>query len=475
MPPLATISELHSRFQSGFTCVEVVQQYLDAIKVSAHLNAFIEVFETESLQRAKQIDEKLQNGTAGKLAGVAIGIKDNICYKGYVASAASAYLKNFESLESATAVEKLEAEDAILIGRLNCDEFAMGSSNENSCYGPVKNAIDPAKVAGGSSGGSAVAVAAGLCHAALGSDTGGSVRQPASFNGVLGFKPSYGAVSRSGLIAYASSLDQIGVLANHPEDVELIFDVIAGQDPKDATSQTIFNEKNKQTEPSNLRFAYFKETIDHHSLKPEIKSSMLKTFAELKSAGHVVDPVAFNHQDYIVPTYYIIAMAEASSNLSRYDGIHFGYRTENPTDFIDTYTKSRSEAFGPEVTRRIMMGAFVLSEGYFDDYYQKACRIRELICQEAVKIFRNYDLILAPTAPGVAFDLGAKNDDPVQMYLEDIYTVFANLVGLPAISLPLGLDANGLPFGLQATAEKYHEKNLIGFSTYFLKKTTRLP
>ncbi len=380
-------------------------------------------------------------------------------------------LNNFESAISATAVERVEGEGAIIIGRLNCDEFAMGSSNENSIYGSAKNAVDSSRVAGGSSGGCAVAVAADLCEVAIGSDTGGSVRQPAAFNGVIGFKPTYGRISRNGLIAYASSLDQIGIIGKDLSQISEVFNVVKGEDELDST--TVAADSDETSLPEKFSIAFSPETIEHPALNPVIKAAINSSLQELKVSGQTVNPIRFEYLDYLVSTYYIIAMAEASSNLSRYDGMHYGHRSKNGSSLQEVYTKSRSEGFGDEVKRRIMMGTFVLSEGYYDDYYQKALKVRDLVCQESVKIFEEFDFIITPTTPDVAFKLEEKRDDPVELYLEDIYTVYANLAGLPAISLPLGKDENELPFGIQIMAAKNADEKLLQFSTYFLQKLGR--
>lgn len=431
---------------------ELVQYYLNRIELNKELNAFLEVFEEEALHKALLIDEKIKNGTAGKLAGMVIGLKDNIVYKNHKSSASSKILHNFESLFSATVVDRLLAEDAIIIGRLNCDEFAMGSSNENSAFGKTLNPLDKKRVPGGSSGASAAAVAADLCQLALGTDTGGSIRQPASFCGLVGFKPTYGRVSRWGAIAYASSFDQIGPIAKSYYDTALVMDVIAGPDEHDSTAiqnppHSFLNGLNTPTD--KLKIAYLKETIESDGLNSEIKIAVKQLIEKLKANGHTVEAVDFPNLDYLVPAYYVLTTAEASSNLSRYDGIHFGYRSNNATDLESTYKLSRSEGFGKEVKRRIMLGTFVLSSGYYDDYYSKAQKVRRLITEQTNAILSNYNAIITPTTPSVAFEFGKNSKDPVQMYLEDIYTVQANLVGCCAVSVPFGKNQEGLPYGLQ--------------------------
>ena len=458
------------------TCKALVSSYLERIEKNKHLNAFLEVWSDEALKRADVIDEKIKQGKAGKLAGMVIGIKDNICYKGHKVSASSKILEGFESLYSATVVERLLAEDAIIIGRCNCDEFAMGSSNEKSAFGKVLNPHDNNRVPGGSSGGSTVAVAADLCLAALGSDTGGSIRQPASFCGVVGFKPTYGRVSRYGLIAYASSFDQIGPLTHNIDDAARILEVMAGQDEYDSTATDkavpAYSAEYKKVDTKKLRIAYLKDCVEHTGLDPEIKTNIDKLIADLKKQGHVVDAVDFSLIDYAVPTYYVLTTAEASSNLSRFAGINYGYRSTKATDLESTYKKSRSEGFGKEVQRRIMLGTFVLSAGYYDAYYSRGQKVRRLFSEQTDAILKNYDLILLPSTPSTAFKFGENDLDPVKMYLEDIFTVPANITGLPAISLPLGKHSNGLPFGIQLMGRRHDELTLLAFSSALMNSAS---
>ncbi|RYY19464.1 MAG: Asp-tRNA(Asn)/Glu-tRNA(Gln) amidotransferase subunit GatA, partial [Sphingobacteriaceae bacterium] len=401
--------------------------YLDRINQHQNLNAFNEVFADEALHNASFIDKKLEQGTAGRLAGMVICIKDNICYKGHEVTASSKILQGFTSVFSATVIERLLAEDVIIIGRTNCDEFAMGGSNETSCYGPVKNFSNIKRVSGGSSGGSAVAVQADLCLAALGTDTGGSVRQPASFCGVIGLKPTYGRVSRHGIIAYASSFDQVGPITKSIEDAALLMEIMAGSDDYDSTAAQ--NPVPKYTSsPKNTAkrsIAYIQEILESNGVDQEIKNLMQTKIRALQANGHVVKPVSFAYLDYVVPTYYVLTAAEASSNLSRFDGVHYGYRSANATDVETTYTKSRTEGFGEEVRRRIMLGTFVLSSGYYDAYYTKAQKVRRLIKDKTNEILSNYDFILMPTTPTAAFNIGEIVKDPIVMYLEDIFTVQA--------------------------------------------------
>ena len=407
-----TIKAFHKALQNGqTTCVEAVLFYTKAITENAHLNAFLEVYETEALERAKQLDAAAANGALiGPLHGVVVGLKDVIAHKGHTLTASSKMLGNFESVYNATATEKLLAAGAIIIGRQNCDEFAMGSSNENSAFGPVRNAADTNKVSGGSSGGSAVAVQAGLCMISLGSDTGGSVRQPADFCGVVGIKPSYGRISRYGLIAYASSFDQIGIFSTNLEDAALVLEVIAGADDYDSTVSQLPVEiySSAITAPEKkYKLAYFKEALYHPSLDPAIQAQILSFIQGMQAAGHTVEAIDFNLLEFVVPTYYVLTTAEASSNLSRYDGVRFGHRTsQEEIDLTEMYKASRSEGFGEEVKRRILLGTFVLSEGFFDAYFTKAQQVRQLLKHRTDAIFSEYDAILSPTVPSPAFNIG---------------------------------------------------------------------
>lgn len=452
---------------NAVTCVDLVNSYIQRINDNKHLNVFLEVFEQSALEKAKEVDGKIKNKTAGKLAGLIIGLKDNICYKGHTVSASSKILENFESLYNATVVERLLAEDAIIIGRTNCDEFAMGSSNENSAFGNVLNPYNNNCVPGGSSGGSAAAVAADLCLATLGTDTGGSIRQPASFCGVVGLKPTYGRVSRYGAIAYASSFDQIGPLTKNVDDAAIIMEVIAGKDKYDSTSssrEVPAYSTELGLSGKKFRIAYLRDCLENPGLNPEIKSRINGIIVKLKAGGHTVDAVDFPYLDYLVPTYYVLTTAEASSNLARFDGITYGYRSANATDLESTYKKSRSEGFGTEVQRRILLGTFVLSAGYYDAYYSKGQKVRRLLQNKINEIFTSYDFILSPTTPGPAFEFGQKGADPIAMYLEDIYTVLANITGHPAISIPAGKNSEGLPFGIQFTAKAFEDGSLMAFS-----------
>jgi aspartyl-tRNA(Asn)/glutamyl-tRNA(Gln) amidotransferase subunit A len=462
-----TLSSVQNNLTLNQTTIEqIVSGYLSNIESKKRLNSFLEVFADEALQRAKELDAKRKSGSPlGRLHGLVIGIKDNICYKNHKVSAASKILEGFTSVYSSTVVERLLAEDAIIIGRLNCDEFAMGSSNENSAYGAVLNALDESRVPGGSSGGSAVAVQADLCHASLGSDTGGSIRQPASLCGLVGYKPTYGRVSRHGLLAYASSFDQIGPFAKNVEDVALIMEVIAGADEFDSTAsiQAVGNYTNGST-IKNARIAVLKNTINHPGIHEDVRNSAEAFIQQLKNLGHSIEEVDFDLIEYLIPAYYVLTTAEASSNLARYDGVHYGFRSPKATDTDSVYKKSRSEGFGKEVKNRIMLGTFVLSSGYYDAYYTRAQKVRRKLVNQINEIFKNFDFILMPTAPSVAFKIGEKSNDPIEMYLADVYTVLANLVGMPAISLPVAQDKEGLPIGMQLMAGPFNDGKLLSFS-----------
>ncbi len=468
----SSIKDYHNALQNGqTTCVEAVRFYVDAIAARPGLNAYLEVFAQEALAKAAELDTHRATGaTMGKLHGVVVGIKDVICYKGHAVSAGSKILENFTSVYNATAVEKLLEEEAIIIGRQNCDEFAMGSSSENSAFGPVKNALDETRVPGGSSGGSAVSVQAGLAMVSLGSDTGGSVRQPADFCGVVGLKPSYGRISRYGLIAYASSFDQIGIFAQSVEDAALVLEVISGKDNFDSTVSQQETPTFSKLEPTKTyKIAYFKQALEHPGLDSEIRTAIQGLIEQLRTQGVQVDPIEFNLLDQVVPTYYVLTTAEASSNLSRFDGVRYGHRTSiQNVDLNQLYKASRTEGFGKEVQRRILLGTFVLSSGYFDAYFTKAQQVRRILWNKANEVFKGYDLLISPTVPAPAFKLGEKSDDQVAMFLADIYTVFANLVGIPAISIPLFQHSNGMPFGLQLMSSHFQESDLLQFSAQLM-------
>jgi aspartyl-tRNA(Asn)/glutamyl-tRNA(Gln) amidotransferase subunit A len=470
----ATLREIqHDLFRGTITCEDLVRHHLSVIKHHEHLNAFLSVYETDALTSASAIDQKISKGTAGKLAGLIVGLKDVLAYKGHPLRASSKMLDDFHSAYNATAVQRLLDEDAIIIGRQNCDEFGMGSSNENSAFRSVKNGLDTSRVPGGSSGGSAVAVQMDMCRISLGSDTGGSVRQPAAFCGVIGLKPTYSRISRYGLIAYASSFDCIGILGTSTEDVARVLEVIAGVDAYDSTVSTQpvpkFSDELQSTSEKKYRIAYIRETIESDGLQPEIKEALQHKLNQLKQEGHTLEAIDFPLLEYCLPTYYILATAEASSNLSRYDGVRYGHRSANTTNLDSLYKKSRTEAFGKEVQRRILLGTFVLSASYYDAYYTRAQKVRQLIRQRMLEIFKQHDFILLPTAPTTAFALGAKTTDPLQMYLADVYSVLANVSGIPGISVPCGKDNMGLPIGLQVLAGDFQESALLMFSNLLMK------
>jgi aspartyl-tRNA(Asn)/glutamyl-tRNA(Gln) amidotransferase subunit A len=450
------------------SCVERVRFHLANIEKKKHLNAFLSVYADEALSRAAEIDIKIKNGKAGKLAGLVVGLKDVLAYQDHPLQGGSKILDGFISQFNGTAVQRLLDEDAIVIGRQNCDEFAMGSSNENSAFGPVLNDIDNTRVPGGSSGGSAVAVMADMCQVSLGSDTGGSVRQPASFCGVIGMKPTYSRISRHGLIAYGSSFDCIGIFSKSLSDIALVLEVIAGKDEYDSTVSTTpvpsYSKELNDDSNKKYRIAYIRETVESDALQKEIKESINQKIASLKSSGHVVESIEFPLLEYILPTYYILATAEASSNLSRYDGVRYGYRSPNTTDLQSLYKKTRAEGFGKEVQRRILLGTFVLSASYYDAYYTKAQKVRRLIRDKTKAIFKEYDFVIMPAAPTTAFKLGELTDNPLEMYLADLFSVQANVAGVPGISVPCGHDEKGLPIGLQIIADDFEETKLFRFA-----------
>jgi len=441
------------------TMVTLVSEYLKRIADCQNLNIYVEVFEEEVLAQAKALDQKILDhpDQLGRLFGCVASIKDVLCYKDHKVTASSNMLKGFTSQYTATAIQSGLAEDMIIIGRTNCDEFAMGSSNENSVYGPTLNGQDSSRIPGGSSGAAAVSVQMDTCLLAFGSDTGGSVRQPAAFCGVYGMKPTYGRISRYGLIAYASSFDQIGLLSQDLQTISTALTVVEGYDPLDSTSLQI-NDKPKTSE--KYRFAYFAEAIQHDSISPEICESLQSKIDQLRSEGHEVTEVSFDLLNYLVPCYYVLTTAEASSNLNRYDGIRYGLQESQSKDLRELYVHNRSKGFGLEVKRRIMMGTFVLSVGYFDAYFNKAQKVRRLITDRIQDIFDNHDFILIPTTPDVAWPIGENIDDPVSIYLSDIFTVLANICGLPAISAPQ-IHPNRMPHGLQLIGPKMSDRNML--------------
>ncbi|MDZ7897296.1 MAG: Asp-tRNA(Asn)/Glu-tRNA(Gln) amidotransferase subunit GatA [Arcicella sp.] len=463
-----TLQSIQNDLYSGkITCRELVEYYLKNIaEKNGKLNAFLSVYDKESLVKADEIDVKIKAGTAKKLAGMILGIKDLLCYENHVSQAGSKILNGFESQFNATAVQRVLDEDAIIIGRQNCDEFGMGSTNENSAFGVCLNEIGENRVAGGSSGGSAVAVQADMCLASLGTDTGGSVRMPAGFCGLVGLKPTYSRVSRWGLIAYASSFDCIGPITKSVEDAALLLEIIAGKDEQDSTVSNlpVENYSELKTKKTHYKIGYLREAVESEGLQPEVKVATLAKIEFLKSQGHTVEAVDFPMIKYFLPTYYILTTAEASSNLSRFDGVKFGHRSTEAIDLMSLYKKTRFEGFGKETRKRIMLGTFVLSASYYDAYYTKAQKVRRLIKEFTDSLLTEYDFLVCPTTPTTAYKVGEKTADPIQMYLGDLFTVQANVVGLPAISIPNGVDNEGLPIGFQIMAGSFQEAELLAFA-----------
>lgn len=464
-----TIEELHDLLvKKEISAVELTQATLTGIKErEAAVDSFITISEEEALAQAAALDAKGIDAD-NLMSGIPLAVKDNISTKGILTTAASKMLYNYKPIFDATSVEKLYGKDMIIIGKTNMDEFAMGGSSENSYFKTTKNAWDSSKVPGGSSGGSATAVASGQVRLSLGSDTGGSIRQPVSFNGVVGLKPTYGRVSRFGLIAFGSSLDQIGPFSQTVKENAQLLNVISGNDPKDSTSSQEavpdFTSKIGQ-DIKGMKIALPKEYMGE-GIDSKVKETILAAAKHLESLGAIVEEVSLPHSKYGVAVYYIIASSEASSNLQRFDGIRYGYRAEDIENLEDVYVKSRSEGFGEEVKRRIMLGTFSLSSGYYDAYFKKAGQVRTLIMQDFAKVFETYDLILGPTAPTVAYDLGSQNQDPVAMYLADLLTIPVNLAGLPGISIPAGF-ADGLPVGLQLIGNHFDEATIYQVAAAF--------
>ncbi|MBZ9557208.1 MULTISPECIES: Asp-tRNA(Asn)/Glu-tRNA(Gln) amidotransferase subunit GatA [unclassified Modicisalibacter] len=468
-----TLTELAAALAAGeFSSRELTEALLARIdRLDGELNSFITVTADAALEAADRADQARAAGNAGPLTGLPLALKDIFCTQGVRTSCGSRMLDNFVSPYDASVVEKLAAAGSVSLGKTNMDEFAMGSSNENSYYGPVKNPWDLAAVPGGSSGGSAAAVAAGLVPAALGTDTGGSIRQPAAFCGITGLKPTYGRVSRYGMVAYASSLDQAGPMARSAEDCALLLGAIAGHDLRDSTSVARGVPDYRETleaSLSGLKIGLPKEYFGD-GLSPAVESAVREAIRVYESLGASVREVSLPHTDLAIPAYYVIAPAEASSNLSRFDGVRFGHRCENPTDLIDLYKRSRAEGFGEEVKRRILIGTHTLSEGFFDAYYKKAQQVRRLIRQDFIDAFEDVDVLMGPASPTPAFDLGAKSD-PVAMYLQDVYTIAINLAGIPGLSVPAGF-ANGRPVGLQILGPHFAEARLLNVAHRFQQST----
>lgn len=467
--PYSTIRE--QLLTGELTCQSLVKHYLENISnKNGDLNAFLSTYDQEALDAAKKVDAKIQSGSAGPLAGMVVGIKDVLCYKDHPLQCGSKILEGFESQFTATAVQRMIDADAIIIGRNNCDEFAMGSSNENSAFGPVVNADGENRVPGGSSGGSAVAVQADMCTVSLGTDTGGSVRQPASFCGVVGLKPTYSRVSRHGLAAYASTFDTVGIFANDVNDTALVLEVIAGPDGLDSTASNKSVDSYSESSPSAPgTVAYFQEAVNHPDINDEVKEAFSSYLDQLKEDGYTVKEVSLPLLEYALPTYYILTTAEASSNLSRYDGVRFGYRSPKAQNLEEMYKLSRSEGFGDEVLKRILLGTAVLSADYHDAYYLKAQKVRRMIQEQVIQILKENDFVLMPTAPTTAFPIGSKTNS-MEMYLADLFTVQASVAGVPAISVPIARDKSGMSIGVQWLAAPFEEKKLLSATNLLSNK-----
>jgi len=462
------LTQLQQALRDGqLTVSELVVYYLNQIERTSHLNQYIEVYAAEAKAAATALDLKIKtNQSLGKLFGMILSHKDIISYKNHALSASSHILEGYTALYNATVIERVLAEDAIIIGRVQCDEFAMGSSNENSKYGPVKNPFDHTRIPGGSSGASATSVASGTCWASIGTDTGGSVRQPAAFCGLVGLKPSYGRISRHGLIAYASSFDQAGFFTLSVFDAALLLEVTAGKDEYDASMSQEATEDYSQAslEVFKGKLAYLDIEHFRSSMDNNIVDNYQQTIEKWKKAGYDLKPVTLDWLDYVIPAYYVMTTAEASSNLSRYDGIRYGYRAEDATTMDQLYKQSRTRGFGTEVKRRILLGTYVLSSGFYDAYYQKAQQVRRLVKNNLDILFDQYDGLVLPISPVLPWKIGEKLDDPVSVYLADIFTVMANVAGLPAISIPTGTDENGLPIGTQLATRQWEEKKLLSLA-----------
>ena len=470
-----TVHELQQKLKSKeLTITDVLESYCNRInEKEPKVEAFVTTYLEEAKAEAQKIQEKIDNGEdLGEYAGIPIGIKDNLCMKGTKTTCSSKMLENFVSPYDATVIEKLKDENIISLGKLNMDEFAMGSSTESSYFKKTKNPWNLNKVPGGSSGGSAAAVAANMVPWALGSDTGGSIRQPASLCGVVGLKPTYGLVSRYGLVAFASSLDQIGPITKDVRDSAMLLSLIAGHDEKDTTSEEIEKKdytKALKNDVKGLKIGVPKEFFGE-GINEEVKKELTKAIETYKELGAEVEEFSLDVAKYALATYYIIACAEASSNLGRFDGIRYGYRTPEYSNLKEIYKKSRSEGFGAEVKRRIILGTYVLSSGYYDAYYKKAQQVRTLVSNEFSKAFEKYDVILTPTSPVTAFNIGEKSNNPLEMYLADICTVSINIAGVPAISIPCGLDSEGMPVGMQLIGNKFEEEKILNVAYTFEQK-----
>ena len=470
-----TVHEIKEKLdKKEITITEITKAYVDRInEKEPEVKAFVTTLTDTAMEEAKKIEEKVNNGEiTSEYAGIPIGIKDNMCTKGVKTTCSSRMLENFIAPYDATVIEKLNAESMINLGKLNMDEFAMGASTEYSAFKKTCNPWNLNKVPGGSSGGSAAAVAAGLVPWALGSDTGGSIRQPASFCGVVGLKPTYGLVSRFGLVAFASSLDQIGPITKDVKDSAMLLNLIAGHDEKDTTSINVEKKdytKALKNDVKGLKIGVPKEYFGE-GINPEVKKALETAIEEYKSMGAIVEECSVPIAEYALATYYIIACAEASSNLGRFDGIRYGYRTANFENLKDIFVNSRTEGFGKEVKRRIILGTYVLSSGYYDAYYKKAQQVRTLVKKEFDKAFEKYDVLITPTSPTVAFDIGQRSNNPLEMYLADICTVSLNIAGLPGISIPCGVDSTGMPIGMQIIGKHFDEETILNAAYTYEQK-----
>jgi len=475
----SSYEDLRPRLLAGeVSCEEVVRVYLERIERHGDDNIYLTVFRDEAIERAAALDRKLrEGGEPGRLFGLPMAIKDNISMDGAPLTCASKMLEGYRSVYDATVIRRLFDEDAIFLGKTNMDEFAMGSSNENSAFGPVQNPFDPSRVPGGSSGGSAAAVAAGLCMVALGSDTGGSVRQPAGFCDVVGLKPTYGRISRYGLVAFASSFDQIGVLSHSSMDAALVLGVMAGSDPHDATSSSHavsdYCSEVSGVSVKGLKIGVPKEFFNE-GLNPDVSRVVLARLEELRLQGAELVDITLPKSDHAIAAYYVLVTAEASSNLARYDGARYGYRSEGATDLSSMYVESRTEGFGPEVKRRIMLGTYVLSSGYYDTYYKKAQQVRRVFQDRYREALSRVDVIAGPTSPFPPFGIGAKTADPLEMYLADVFTVPASIVGMPALSVPVGYDGENLPVGMHLICNFFEEGKLLGIARHMQRPVSRL-
>lgn len=463
--------ELRKQFENGtVTVTDTIENVIKDINQKIHLNAFITLTDSLALVQAKESDKRFSEGNPRKLEGMVLAIKDNISTKDIRTTCASKILDTYIPLYDATAIEKLKEAGVIIIGKTNLDEFAMGSSNENSAFGNVLNPINNDYVPGGSSGGSSTAATAGFCHVSLGSETGGSVRQPASFTGIYGYKPSYGRISRYGLVAFASSLDQIGIFSNNLNDLSAVCDTITGFDERDSTSCDLAPTKSYDLltkEYSGLKVGYISDDV-LNNCTDYVTKKYKADLEKMKEAGHTLVEIPIHYAEAWIPTYYIIATAEASSNLAKFDGVRFGFRPELE-EGDNIYVKTRSQGFGMEVKRRIMLGTYVLSSGFYDAYYKKAQQVRRKITDSYKATFDNVDFVYMPTTPGSAFKFGSNNDNPIKMYKADFYTASANLAGVPAINIPSGFDDDGMPYGMQIQCNNFDDENLIGYASYISK------